>query len=107
MSQSALAPQPGEAVGAPVTFNRYLPASAMTCVPDVANNHHELHWLAYVPPHGRPSFPLRTECELWRWHDGEWRSLFVAGSRFTPDELHDQGWRYCKPCEPVVALIKA
>ncbi len=88
-------------------FSQYLPMSELTCAPEPLYAHHEFHWLAYVAPNGKSAFPMRVECELWRWHQDEWRSVFVPGTRFTPEELHEHGWRYCKPCEPLVAVIRS
>jgi hypothetical protein len=89
---------------APPTFSTYVPHAELRCAPPVDEEHQEFHWLAYVG--SAPRLPLRTSCELWRWSAGEWRSVFVPGSRFSPDELHKQGWRYCKPCLPLVAVVR-
>ncbi len=105
MSQSALLAEAGHAGTA--AFSQFLPLVALTCAPDAGFAHHELHWLAFVPPLQKMQFPARVECELWRWHDGQWRSVFVPGTRFTPDELHEHGWRYCKPCEPLVTVVRS
>ena len=96
-----------EAASGLITFSQFLPTSELTCAPAPGTEQHEFHWLAYVPRGKRPQLPLKVECELWRWHDGQWRSVFVPGTRFTPSELHDQGWRYCKPCEPLVAVVRS
>ncbi len=88
-------------------YNQFRPLPVYTCVPAMGAAHHELHWLAFVAPDGPAQFPLRVECELWRWHDGQWRSVFVPGTRFTPEELHEHGWRYCRPCEPFVAVLRS
>ena len=96
----------GPAQGSAVAFSQFLPVRALTCAPDAASAHHEFHWLAFVARSQTVQFPLRVECELWRWADGQWRSVFVPGTRFTPGELHDHGWRYCKPCEPLVTVLR-
>ena len=90
-----------------VGFSQFLPVSALTCAPEAMSAHHEFHWLAFVADSPKVQFPVRVECELWRWLDGQWRSVFVPGTRFTPSELHDHGWRYCKPCEPLVTVIRS
>ncbi len=90
-----------------VAFSQFLPVSALTCAPEPASAHHEFHWLAFIAPSQKVQFPVRVECELWRWLDGQWRSVFVPGSRFTPSELHEHGWRYYKPCEPLAAVIRS
>jgi hypothetical protein len=86
-------------------FAQYFSAPTAVCAPPVGTEHHEFHWLAFVGD--APQFPYRTSCELWRWSAGQWRSVFVPGSRFTPEELTAQGWRYCKPCEPLVAVVRS
>ncbi len=105
MSQSVMSTDTAQANTA--AFSQFLPVTALTCVPDAVSAHHELHWLAFVAPSQKMQFPVRVECELWRWHDAQWRSVFVPGTRFTPDELHEHGWRYCKPCEPLVTVVRS
>ena len=105
MSQTATLAE-GAQPGA-VAFSQFVPLSATTCAPEAVSSHLEFHWLAFVSPSQKMQFPLRVECELWRWHDGQWRSVFVPGTRFTPAELHEHGWRYCKPCEPLVTVVRS
>ena len=105
MSHSAVLAETAQP--SPAAFSQFVPVSALTCAPEAAFAHHEFHWLAFVSPQARVKFPMRVECELWRWHDGQWRSVFVPGTRFTPSELHDHGWRYCKPCEPLVTVLRS
>ncbi len=83
-------------------FTQFLPLGAVTCMPSREQQRFEFHWLAFAPN----GSAARTTCELWRWAGGEWRSVFVPGTRFSGDELHDQGWTYCQPCEPVVVTVR-
>ena len=85
-------------------FTQFVPPGAVTCVPTAHQQAFEFHWLAFAPA-GRGDNTQRTTCELWRWVGGEWRSVFLPGTRFTGDELHDQGWKYCQPCEPLVVAL--
>jgi hypothetical protein len=55
------------------------------------------HWLVFAAASPAAKDGSSTACDLWRWHRGEWRSVFVAGASFTPEEMYAQGWRYCAP----------
>jgi len=69
----------------------------LRCEPDGEQRIHLFHWLVFAaePPDGQDEFS--AGCDLWRWHQVEWRSVFVAGAVFSPEEMHTQGWRYCAP----------
>ena len=85
-------------------FTQFLPPGALTCMPNLEQQRFEFHWLAFAPDPDAKA--VRATCELWRWVGGEWRSVFLPGTRFTADELHDQGWTYCQPCEPLVVTLR-
>jgi len=75
------------------------------CIPGDDQQGHMFHWLVFVaaPPKGKDA--VSAACDLWRWHKGEWRSVFVPGAKFTPEEMHEQGWRYCAPSVQVFVNI--
>jgi len=69
----------------------------LRCEPDEGQRIHVFHWLVFAAASPASKNGSGTACDLWRWHRGEWRSVFVAGATFSPEELHAQGWRYCAP----------
>jgi hypothetical protein len=66
------------------------------CEPPEDHRVHVFHWLVFAAP-SLEGKGASAGCDLWRWHRGEWRSVFVAGATFTPEEMYAQGWRYCAP----------
>jgi len=66
------------------------------CEPPEDNKVHVFHWLVFAAP-ALEGKEASAGCDLWRWHRGEWRSVFVAGAIFSPEEMYAQGWRYCAP----------
>jgi len=92
-------------INTPCTLNLDLSAASaktpaggkLRCEPDSEQRIHLFHWLVFAaePPDGQDEFS--AGCDLWRWHEIEWRSVFVAGAVFSPEEMHTQGWRYCAP----------
>jgi len=77
----------------------------LRCEPGEDHRKHTFHWLVYVAPALGGIKTLSAACDLWRWHEGEWRSVFVPGATFTPEELSAQGWRYCAPSVQVFVKI--
>jgi hypothetical protein len=69
----------------------------LRCEPGEDQQTHVFHWLVFAVPSPKGKEGASTACDLWRWHRGEWRSVFVAGASFTPEEMYAQGWRYCVP----------
>jgi hypothetical protein len=69
----------------------------LRCEPDVDQRRHVFHWLVFAAESPDGKDPFSAGCDLWRWHEVEWRSVFVAGAIFSPEEMHTQGWRYCAP----------
>jgi len=68
----------------------------LRCAPGVDQQMHVFHWLVFAAPSPEGK-DAKAGCDLWRWHRGEWRSVFVAGAIFSPEEMYSQGWRYCAP----------
>jgi hypothetical protein len=64
----------------------------LRCEPPEDHRIHMFHWLVFLE--GKDA---SAACDLWRWHRGEWRSVFVAGATFSAEEMYTQGWRYCAP----------
>jgi hypothetical protein len=62
------------------------------CLPPQADWRVEYHWLEYAG----------LERDIWRWRDEGWHSTF-NNARFTPQQLHDQGWRYAAAIRPPIA----
>ncbi len=69
------------------------------CVPAAGRDQHEYHWLLFVETGASYPDHFTTECELWRWHRGTWRSVAVPGASFSPADMYRDGWRYCGPCD--------
>jgi hypothetical protein len=70
---------------------------AMRCEPGGDQQRHVFHWLFFAGAAPDEKEAFSAGCDLWRWHQVEWRSVFVAGAVFSPEEMHTQGWRYCAP----------
>jgi len=68
----------------------------LRCEPPEDHRVHVFHWLVFAAP-ALEGKEASAGCDLWRWHRGEWRSVFVAGATFSAEEMHAQGWRYCAP----------
>jgi CheY-like chemotaxis protein len=79
--------------------------SKLTCEPPPDRDQHEFHWLLFVDQAPGAQHAFNAACDLWRWSRGAWRSVTVPGASFTPDEMYDQGWRYCGPCEDKMAHV--
>jgi hypothetical protein len=67
------------------------------CEPAEGQQQHMFHWLVFAEASPAAREASGVGCDLWRWHRGEWRSVFVAGAAFSPEEMDAQGWRYCAP----------
>jgi hypothetical protein len=80
--------------------------SRLSCEPPQDREQHEFHWLLYVTPVSETLHPFSANCDLWRWSRGTWRSVTVPGAQFSPEEMHDQGWRYCGPCLERTARVQ-
>lgn len=80
--------------------------SKLSCEPPQDREQHEFHWLLYVTPASETLHPFSAACDLWRWSRGTWRSVTVPGAQFSPEEMHDQGWRYCGPCLERIARVQ-
>ena len=91
---------------APPTPSRF-DMSEFTCSPSVDQRREELHWLAFVNGDRRASFPFQVQCELWRWEHGAWHCVTLPGAVFTASQMYDQGWRYCKPCPALIAVVRS
>jgi CheY-like chemotaxis protein len=79
--------------------------SKLTCEPPPERDQHEFHWLLFVDQVAGGPHAFNAACDLWRWSRGAWRSTTVPGASFTPDEMYDQGWRYCGPCVDKTARV--
>ena len=77
-----------------------------SCQPPQDHQQHEFHWLVYVDPGFDQEPTVHAACDLWRWHRSTWVSTAVPGARFSPMEIHDQGWRYCGPCPDRMARVE-
>jgi CheY-like chemotaxis protein len=77
-----------------------------SCRPQAPCDQHCFHWLVFVPSDLETGDGFTAPCELWRWVRGAWSSTAVTGAVFSPDEMYEQGWRYCGPCEEKVAQIE-
>ena len=80
--------------------------STRTCAPPRDQNPHEFHWLLYTDPAPMKVGVYTATCDLWRWSGSTWQSISVAGAHFSPDEIYDQGWRYCGPCVEKTAMVE-
>ena len=86
--------------------DRRLVDRARSCAPPGDGGQHEFHWLLYTEP-GKVDVPVYSSvCDLWRWSDSTWRSIAVPGAHFSPDEMYEQGWRYCGPCAEKTATVE-
>ena len=81
-----------------VKSSHHLLDKKLSCEPPPENNHFEFHWLLFATPSSERHHGFSANCDLWRWSATNWRSITVPGANFSPEELHDQGWRYCGPC---------
>jgi hypothetical protein len=77
-----------------------------SCAPPEGREQNEYHWLLFAEPGAAYPDSFGTECELWRWHRGSWRSVAVPGASFSPDDMYRDGWRYCGPCENAIAQVQ-
>lgn len=89
------------------TLSKYFDFSEFVCRPPMEQNREHLHWLAFVRNKDQSGFPFRVECELWRWAHDSWHCLTLPGASFSAEEMYEQGWRYCKPCPTLVALVRS
>ncbi len=76
-----------------------------TCAPPENWAQHEHHWLLFVDSATNYPDHFSSECELWRWHRGIWRSVAVPGASFLPDDMYRDGWRYGGSCETAMARV--
>jgi CheY-like chemotaxis protein len=76
------------------------------CAPQAYRDRHGFHWLVFLPRDLEKPGVFTVQCDLWRWVHGAWSSTTVAGAVFTPDEMYEQGWRYCGPCEDKTAQVE-
>jgi CheY-like chemotaxis protein len=81
-------------------------SGGLSCKPQAHRDQHGFHWLVFVDRDLATIGHFTVQCDLWRWVHGRWASATVAGAVFTPDEMFDQGWRYCGPCEDRAAQIE-
>jgi hypothetical protein len=103
---SSRAPAPDDRFAAARTFDMDLSAASANtavfgtksrCEPGDDQQVHTFHWLVFAATSMAGNGTSGAGCDLWRWHRGEWRSVFVAGATFSPEEMYAQGWRYCAP----------
>jgi len=85
---------------------RRLVDKRLFCEPPHGQEGYEFHWLVFVKPDFGAIRAFNTTCDLWRWNERNWRSVAVPGAQFSPEEMHDQGWRYCGPCADKIATIE-
>jgi hypothetical protein len=86
--------------------SRHLVDKNRTCAPPPERPQHEFHWLLYTDEAGTRTESFRAQCDLWRWSNAAWRNISVPGAKFSPDEMYEQGWRYCGPCVEKTALVE-
>jgi CheY-like chemotaxis protein len=77
-----------------------------TCSPPDDLDQHEYHWLLFVEPGTVYPDRFSTECELWRWCRGGWRSVAVPGAGFSPMDMYRDGWRYGGACDNAIARVE-
>ncbi len=77
-----------------------------TCAPPTSRDQHEYHWLLFVEPGTIYPNRFAAECELWRWHRGNWRSVAVPGANFSPDDMYRDGWRYASSCDNAAVRVE-
>jgi len=82
-----------------------VPGSVRSCQPPPDCARHEFHWLLFADTVSPEVCNFTTSCELWRWSDSLWKSIVVQGAHFPPDEMFEQGWRYCGPCFEQTATV--
>jgi CheY-like chemotaxis protein len=80
--------------------------SVRSCVPSRDGHQHEFHWLLYTDPAPAQGHVFTSTCDLWRWKNTTWQSIAVPGAHFSPDEMYEQGWRYCGPCVEKSAIVE-
>ena len=78
----------------------------LSCEPPPEYGHFEFHWLLFATSSAERHHGFSATCDLWRWSATRWRSITVPGAQFSPDEMHDQGWRYCGPCAEKIARVE-
>jgi len=86
--------------------NRRLVDSTRRCAPRRDRSQHEFHWLLYTDPAAVDVGVYSSVCDLWRWSGSVWRSIAVPGANFSPEDMYDQGWRYCGPCIEKTATVE-
>jgi CheY-like chemotaxis protein len=96
-----------------VGFNRgrqLVAGATRSCAPPGNRNQYEFHWLLYTDPapqgQYREAHAYTTTCDLWRWSGAVWQSIAVPGAHFSPEEMYQQGWRYCGPCVEKTAIVE-
>ncbi len=86
--------------------HRRLVGKTRSCAPPENRDQHEFHWLLYTEQAAPGPHVFSAVCDLWRWSGSSWRSIAVPGARFSPDEMHEQGWQYCGPCFERTAVVE-
>ena len=86
--------------------NRRLVDATRRCAPRHDRRQHEFHWLLYTDPAAVDVGVYSSVCDLWRWSGSVWRSIAVPGAHFSPEDMYDQGWRYCGPCIEKTAIVE-
>lgn len=93
----------------PIGLNRgrrLVAGPVRTCAPARDRSQHEFHWLLYTDPAPADVRAYTATCDLWRWSGFIWHSIAVPGAHFSPDEMYEQGWRYCGPCVEKTAMVE-
>ena len=78
---------------------RRLVGPTLTCAPPLDRDQHEFHWLLFLDgSSGAAGSSYTGNCDLWRWARSGWYSISAPGAAFGPEDMFEQGWRYCGPC---------